>query len=345
MALWKDKGKGWRYQFQVAGVRYNSKHYQTKTEAIAAMAEQRKLLKSTAGKPIQAAMDCKTAASLYLDYSERKHAKQTFEYKKYVLKNFCKLYGDTAMEAITPQQAHSYLATRPTNHNYNAHRKDLYAFFEYAIRMLKVITHNPVHELDKMPYTPPRKAIPSEEDILKLILASDPKTDEKDLLLVVMLTMARVDEILRLTWLDVNFEHQTVSLWTRKRKDGNMESDLIPMNEDLKEILLKRWKSKTQTEWVFYNDKTHTRFNRRPKFMGSLCKRARITPIGFHALRHFMASYLADKQKISKMTISQLLRHKSLGTTEIYLQSIGDGVRSAMGSIDGLFTEQRKAEK
>jgi len=155
-----------------------------------------------------------------------------------------------------------------------------------------------------------------------------------------MLTMARVDEILRLTWLDVNFEHQTVSLWTRKRKDGNMESDLIPMNDDLKEILMRRWKSKTQTEWVFYNEKTKTRFNRRPKFMPGLCKRAGITPpIGFHSLRHFMASYLADRQKVSKMTISQLLRHRSLGTTEIYLQSIGEGVRAAMDAVDGLFTD------
>lgn len=284
-------------------------------------------------------MDFKTAASLYLDYSERKHAKQTYQYKKYVLTKFSFLHGNFPVEAITPQQIHTYLATRKTNHNYNAHRKDLYAFFEYCVRILKIIIRNPCAELERMPYHPPRKSIPSEDDILKLILAADPKTDEKDLLLVTLLTMARVDEILRMTWQDINFEKDVVALWTRKRKDGNMESDIIPMNEDLKSILWKRWESRSQNEWVFFNDKTKTRFNRRPKFMNGLCKRAGVPPIGFHALRHFMASYLADKQKISKLTISKLLRHKSLGTTEIYLQSIGEGVRAAMGSVEGLFVD------
>jgi hypothetical protein len=50
-----------------------------------------------------------------------------------------------------------------------------------------------------------------------------------------------------------------------------------------------------------------------------------------------MASFLADRQKISKMTISKLLRHKSLGTTEIYLHSIGESQRAAMDGLAGMF--------
>jgi integrase len=277
------------------------------------------------------------AATLYLDYSKRKHARQTFEYKRFVIKNFANLHGSTAMEEISPQQIHAYLSTRPTNHNYNAHRKDLCALWAYAIRVLKIVKENPCLALEKMPYTPPRKVIPAETDILKLIAVADPKTDERDLLMVMLLTLARVDEILRLTWADVSFDQAAISLWTRKRRDGNLEADTLPMSGDLKEILLKRWETRTQNDWVFYNTKTGTRYNRRPKFMAGLCNRAGVPFFGFHALRHFMASFLADRQKVSKMTISRLLRHRALGTTEIYLQSIGEGQRSALESVKGMF--------
>jgi len=179
--------------------------------------------------------------------------------------------------------------------------------------------------------------MPSEQDVLRLIAVAAPG-DEKDLVMVLLYTLARIDEILRLRWEDVNFDQRVVTLWTRKRKDGNLEPDAMPINTDLFNVLWRRWTSRTQNDWVFFNDKTNDRYNRRPKFMKGLCKRAGIPYIGFHSIRHFMASFLADKQKISLMTISKLLRHRSLNTTEIYLHSIGEGQRAAMDGIEGLFS-------
>ena len=340
MTIWKDaKRKGWRYQFQHNGKRYSSNLFQTKREAESAMAEEKKQIKSIPGEQIPQGMDFKTAASLYLDFSERKHVRQTFEYKRYVLSNFSKIYGSLPITDITPQQIYSYLNSRPSNYNFNFHRKELLAMFSYARRVLKVIIHNPCEETERMPYTPPRKVLPNESDILKLIAAANPY-NERDLLMVILLTLARIDEILRLTWEDVNLTHSTITLWTRKRRSGDLEADVLPMSQDLKSILEKRWKNRKSNEYVFVNPSTGNRYIRRPKFMAGLCKRAGVTPFGFHALRHYMASFLADKQKVSKMTISKLLRHRSLGTTEIYLQSIGDGQREAMESLNGIFSEK-----
>ena len=163
--------------------------------------------------------------------------------------------------------------------------------------------------------------------------------------------MARIDEVLRLTWQDVNFEKRTVTLWTRKRKGGSYEPDSMPMNQDLYDILRRLWQARKQDNWVFFNEKTGTRYNKRPKFMKGLCKRAFAPGVkklkdykgpvfGFHALRHFMASYLADKKKRSTKTLQRLLRHKELRTTEIYLHSVDEAIREAMDSLEGMFMDK-----
>ena len=73
---------------------------------------------------------------------------------------------------------------------------------------------------------------------------------------------------------DVNFEKRIVTLWTRKRKGGSYESDPMPMNQDLYNVLWHLWEDKQQNKWVFFNEKTGTRYMHRPKLMKSLCMRA-----------------------------------------------------------------------
>jgi integrase len=176
----------------------------------------------------------------------------------------------------------------------------------------------------------------TEAQVLRLISVADMQM-EKPLILVLLHTLARVDEILRLEWKDVDFKLREVTRWTRKRKGGRYEPIKIDMNRDLYDVLIKLWNERTQEKWVFYNKKTGTRYNHRPKFMRSICNRAGINPhVGFHALRHFMASLLAD-MGISKKIISKLLGHKSMQTTEIYLHSIDESQKDAVKVIEGKF--------
>jgi integrase len=211
-----------------------------------------------------------------------------------------------------------------------------------------------------MPHTDKVKAVPSEDEIVKLILAAAPG-DEQDIIMCCVHLLGRIDEILRLTWDDINFEKRAVTLWTRKRKDGAFEPDDMPMNDDLYSILKARYGQRKSEKWVFYNEETEDRYYHRPKMMASLCRRAGISPIGttkrkidrgkdkgkykdfplyygFHALRHFMASHLIDQEKTGLKSVSKLLRHKNLKTTEIYIHSIDESVRQATTKIEGKFT-------
>lgn len=352
MPLWKT-AHGWRYQFQRNGERHSGSGFKTKKEAASEQAAHKKRIEKEEKIPI--ATDFRTVANDYLDFAERAFVSKTFKQKRFVLKSFLKHTGNLPIDHITASHLHSYLNTRPTNNNYNAHRKDLCSLFTHARRVMKVIAYNPCWDLDKMPHTPGEKQIPSEKELMQMLLVTDPKTDERALFLVVLHCLGRIDEVLRMQWKDVNFEKKTVTLWTRKRKGGAFESDHLPMNKDLYDILWRLWECRQQETWVFYNAKTETRYNHRPKMMKSICMRA-FDPkckgqkyytgkvYGFHALRHFMASYLADKKKQSAKTLQGLLRHKNVKTTEIYLHTIEGQAVEAVESVEGVFTVDAKAE-
>ena len=78
-----------------------------------------------------------------------------------------------------------------------------------------------------MTEVPNEKDIPTEEELLRMIAAAKPET--KRTLSCVPSSLGRIDEILRLRWMeDINFEKRYVTLWTRKRKNGAYE----PMSSD-----------------------------------------------------------------------------------------------------------------
>jgi len=341
MGFYKDpKRKDWIYRFQYQGKNYGGRGFKTKKEALAAREVRKKELKNQL--PEVTGMAFSEACDAYLDFAKRRFVVSTYKYKKSVYKSFYNfLGGDVPLKDITTEIVSKYLATRHSNNNYNVHRKELSAFFSYCKDVLEKITGNPCIKIDKLPHTIKEKVIPKESDVIKLLLAADPKTDEKDLLIVLLHTLARIDEILRLTWQDVNFEKKTLTKWTRKTKDGSYKKIMVSINDELQHTLWEMWNNRKQEKWVFYNENTGGRFMHRPKFMRGLCKRAGVDPhFGFHTLRHLMASLMADNPKTSTKTIQKVLGHSAYKTTEIYLHELDGAVEKAMDDLSNKFTIQ-----
>lgn len=336
MSCWKNRRTGrYCYEFQYLKKRYTGSGFKTKKACVEAREARKREVKS---KPTLTDGDFRIIASAHLDYCERRYTQKTVHYKSLVYRKFSAYHKNPRLSEITPAMVHDYLhATCPTNQNYNKHRKEISALFNFARRKLKVITYNPIWDLDKMPVEEAEKQIPSEEEVLRIITAADPET-ERPLIAVILHTLARIDEALRLTWEDINFESRTVTLKTRKRRDGSWRSDPVDMNEDLYKVLWALWKKRRQQRWVFYNELTKTRFIRRPKLMRGVCKRAGVQHYGFHALRHFVASYLQDVEKVGTKTVSKLLRHSRVSTTERYLHiTERDAQKLALKRLEGKF--------
>jgi len=348
MALWKDKTRGdWLYDFQYQKQRYSNRGYKTKKEAAKALAERREEVKRM---PSPTHMTFLEVCNYYLKYSEKKHVTKTFKGKKTVIRSFLAFLKDQkaviGIQEITPILLSSYLDTRPTNNSYNVYRKELSSIFEYAKRTLEVVERNPINKIDRLPHDTKRKTVPPEDVVIKLILAADPKTDEKDLLMVLLHTLARIDEVLRLTWADVNFEKRILTKKTKKTKDSTYKDINVTINNELYDTLWCMWEARQQNTWVFYNKGTGTRYMHRPKFMQGLCLRAGIVPhFGFHTLRHLMASLLADNPKVATKTIQKILGHSNIKTTEIYVHSIEGAVEDAMDSLSGVFSHKMNAPK
>ena len=95
---------------------------------------------------------------------------------------------------------------------------------------------------------------------------------------------ARRGEVFRLQWDDVYFEKRRIRLSTRKRQDGTLEYDWLPMTHELSESL-SRWKRKGMFPFqanVFgqvmsygISETTHGEpLTERNQFMNGLCKKA-----------------------------------------------------------------------
>jgi integrase len=78
-------------------------------------------------------------------------------------------------------------------------------------------------------------------------------------------------------------------------------------------------------------------------------KRAGIQSFSFHSLRRYIASMFAETHKVSAKTIHRILRHKSLQTTERYIQNLNHDLSGVMSRLDvsqtGSTTESTTKEK
>jgi len=344
MAIWKTKW-GWRADFIFEGERIIAKGFHKyKDEArqwIKDEKESRKSQQRSSSRDKEKDLSFWTLAQKYLADCKINYDKKTVAEKKRCLECFYKAVGDVDVVDIDPPTILDFINKRAKNLSNNAantDRKNLKAFYGWILEMYGIM-HDPTAPIKKKPHTKKARRLIPIQDILKVILMA--QGHDRVLIGTYWHTGARKSEILRWTWADdINFEERWVRLGTKKNKTGEMTYEKLWMNDDLYKSLMWQWKNRHPTSpYVFchmnpkskYYGKTYIE---RRKTLKNLCDDAKVEPFGYHDIRHTVAKYLNDLQKINLKKVQQVLRHRKQATTEIYVEGNYTDTQDAMALLE-----------
>ena len=345
MSVYFTKGKGWRYDFILKGARYTGTWFKTKTEATTAKTNRREEILNPKEETVTPTdMAFLELVNRRLDHVKAYKSQAYYSSHVYYAFKWVRKWENLNVAQITADMVEAYLINRAKKVSActaNSELRYLRALFNFGCHPRKGwIKHNPTAGIPFLPVERKVKYVPPKDDVLKVICAADP--DTQDYLWTIVLTMGRMGEINRLTWQDVDFENRQVVLYTRKKKGGHLTPRVVPMPEMLYRLLLHRCEQKDHSRpWVFWHRHWDPRkgmwvegpFKDRKRIMATLCRKAGVKYFRFHALRHLGASML-ERGQVPIGDIQRILGHENRTTTEIYLHSIGESQRKAMSVFD-----------
>jgi len=338
MSVYSIKGKGWRYDFTLKGERYTQAWFPTKAQARKAEAEKRKEVSEPQQEtqtPID--IDFLKLVNRRLDHLKAYNSEKHYEDYRYLAAKWAQQWGQLKASDVTPEMIEHYILERSqvSTHTANKELRSLRSLFNFGEKK-KLIRENPTDDLIFLPVEKMIKYVPPVEDIDKIIGVADEEME--DYLWAIRDTMARVGEINRLTWNDVDLNNRSVVLYTRKKKGGDLTPRTVSMTQKLFEVLSRRFAERDPSKpWVFWHtywssktgEKLDGPYKNRRKTLRTLCKKAGVKYCGFHALRHSGASIMANNN-VPFRDIQLILGHENRSTTEIYVHSLGDSQRQAI---------------
>lgn len=313
----------WRGQVRKDG-KLVQRQFQTKAEALAWETQVK------FGVPLETPQTTPSISLLrwaneYLAFATRFAAKTLNEKRNVFRRLFKAMDHWTAANDLTKKEALIYLQGQyqsRSGYAANKERKNLAAAWKYGQTFIDGFpTVNPFLAVPKFPEERFTRYVPPEKDFWKVLDAA--QGQDRVLLQTFLYLAARRGEVYRLTWEDVDFGASRVRLGTRKRVDGSMEHEWLPMAEELFTVLLEHRKQAVN-EWVFCHREGRRKgqpFVENRKFPGLLCTQAKVRPFVCHAIRHLTASILAQNN-VPMVVIQQVLRHKRLATTERYVRGL-----------------------
>lgn len=323
------------------------KQCRTKKEALLWEAEERARLKTVAIQPEKIrTVSLLGWATAYLEYSEEQFVKSTFEEKRFAFKQLFRHPG------VNPSQSASELfpkvvlehlqnqAKERSGNGANKDRKNLRAAWQWGRVYLGLPKDNPFDSVQRFAESRNERAVPTMEDFWKVFDVA-PNDQDQLMLLALLHTGARRDELFRLRWEDVDFIGKRIRLHTRKNEIGEWKAAWLPMSCDLQEklkehqkitgmlsfVFLNRHESDDPQQWVPYLYRQH--------WLKKLCAKAGVKQFGFHGVRHLFASILASHNR-PLVEIQQMLRHGSITTTARYIHALDSGNRDALSVLPGL---------
>lgn len=341
-----SKRKWWEYFFRYKKRPYTKAGFKKKKDALKAEAERKEEVKNppqqTEEEKEQTDMAFLALVNRRLDYLQAYRTEVYYDDHVYMARRWMKRWKNLSVSEITPEMIMAYvidLKRKVSAFTANKELRSLRSLWNFGIKPPnRWFSSNPTDGIEFFPVEKKRKYVPPKEDVIRVIMAAEGEV--QDYLWTIALTLGRMSEVNRLEWKDIDFSNNSLTLYTRKSRGGNLVPRSIPISKTLKAVLIRR-KKDNPTPWVFW----HTYYSRkagewvtgpyasRKRIMETLCKKARVKYFRFHPLRHFGASMLAN-EGVDLKTIQEILGHSNFRTTEIYLHLIKGSDQEAMNRLD-----------
>jgi integrase len=149
----------------------------------------------------------------------------------------------------------------------------------------------------------------------------------QDLIRFALNTGLRVGEIFSLCWSNVDLEKNILNVFAPKTQKIRG----IPINAEARKVL-EYWVLGKRNEFVFYNPETGKPFVDLKNGFIRACRKAGITGVTWHTLRHTFASRLVDRG-VDIVTVKELLGHSSITVTMRYTHTNLESKRAAVEKL------------
>jgi len=273
----------------------------------------------------------KTFAQSFLD-DYMMTVRRNFRPDVYRLQKLCDHFEDVDLRTITPMMIERFRKSKliegRTKLTCNRYLQLLKRMFNVAIEE-RYVEENPVQKVK----------LYSEKDTQKERILTEAEEERlmencsdylKSIITVALNTGMRRAEILNLKWNQVDFKARRIKV--ERTKSGRVR--FIPMNKALFNDLSRQRSSCSQSPYVFTNPETGKQYVDMKTGFKTACRRAGITNLRFHDLRHTFASRLIEKGADIE-TVRDLLGHHSITITQRYTHSNDDRKKIAVELLNG----------
>jgi len=283
----------------------------------------------------------RTFSREYIDYQKNLKQNRSWQKDESHLRRFNSLWGDRKLSNISAKEIDDYKTIRLQQVKPATVNRELAALrhlFYLAEKWDKFYGKNPVAKSGLLKEDNQQERILSYDEEEDLIRNSSPHL--VPILITALNTGMRKMEVLTLTWEDIDFDKNLITI--RKDISKSKKVRRIPINSKLRRILLKQ-KIKTQhsghvfltNEGLPYSPKNPSALKRA---FGTACKKAGIEGLRFHDLRHTAATRMIENTG-NIVAVSKILGHANIKTTMRYAHP-EQSLIEALESLNQVFSER-----
>ena len=247
------------------------------------------------------------------------------------LKSLTKFFGRSNLDEIRSQRVEQYKTWRLAN--YPVTKTTVNRDLALLRKMMALAVEWGYLDESKRPKF---KFYPEKDNLKERILTLDEERRLleasprrlRSMLIMALNTGMRRGEILGLRWNQVDLSSRRIRV--ERTKSGRIR--FIDMNDVLVKELVKLQEGRGRSEFVFGNPATGRPFVDAGSAYGTACRKAGITNLRFHDLRHTFATRLIE-HGTDLITVKELLGHSSVEITQRYTHPHQDLKKKAVDAL------------